>query len=292
MISDPVEYILDKKNYSSEKEDAFFDLLDKQDIYIHVEDKGKEAMYELLFEKLYPNTNIQVYANYDGKAHLLKNYYEKKELNKIRNKDYYLLDRDYEVFNPDKIYKSLNNHSFTTINSESQIIILKKTNIENYFLDPISFKKAFKIVSGFPNKDLNNFIDVYNRIIKIVKKISKYYLLNTYLEKDLKKLIIQYINFKDFKITPFFYTSIKKIIKEMEDNGERIEKSLLKELKHKMDLEKDLDGKEAHIALTYACKNFRSKYNSPIKNENILRAQISNLPEAKILELKRDLNFI
>ena len=76
---DPIEALTNREFFTSEKEDIFFTLLDKEEIYIHVEDKNKFSTYELLFEELYPELRIKVFANYSGKAELLKEYYEKKK---------------------------------------------------------------------------------------------------------------------------------------------------------------------------------------------------------------------
>lgn len=294
MVNDPVEYMSNKENYASEKEDAFFNLLEKEDFYVHVEDKGKEAFYELLFKKLYPKLKIKIYANYNGRNDLLKNYYEKKIngllLNNKNSKEYYLFDRDYECFIPNKTYRYFNNCTFRELCLESQIIILKKTNLENYFLNKETFKEAFQVVSSFSNKELEKFSQTYDKIVKLTGKLSKYYLLNSYFQKSLEKKVIQYIDFDNFKLTPLFYKMIGEIKKVMIENNEKITKSLYKSLD--IDLKKDIDGKETHIALTYACKKLKKNCNKPFKNEDILRTQILNLTDKQKQELRNDIPIL
>lgn len=284
---DPIEALTNRELYTSEKEDIFFTLLDKEEIYIHVEDKNKFSTYELLFEELYPELRIKVFANYSGKAELLREYYEKKEINKLVDKEYYLIDRDYENFNKDKKYNSLLKHSFLEISNEfPRIIVLKKTNFESYFLDKDSFKRALKVDAGYSNEELEKFLEVYNKVMRRMEKLSKFYLINTYFEKNLRKNPTGDIELSTFNYNSAFKEQVLNLKEEIEREFQKITKSFIKNLNFNPEI--DIDGKQTHRFLAYACKHF-SKNTKNIMNDRILRSQISNLTPFQKAELKKDI---
>ena len=54
-------------------------------------------------------------------------------------------------------------------------------------MDKDSFKRALKIETGYSNEELEKFLEVYNKVMRRMKKLSKFYLINTYFEKNLRK---------------------------------------------------------------------------------------------------------
>lgn len=152
---EPINFFMERQNKILRHKDKFKRPLNKSDYYIYVEDKGKGGFYESLLENIY-GKKFEVFDNLGGKKYVIERYYEMLNSKEITEKEIFLLDRDYEHIFKELNFESLNGRSFSELEKEENIKILKRTNIENYLL----------LI------DFNNYEESYEKIIDVVRKVT------------------------------------------------------------------------------------------------------------------------
>lgn len=262
-VENPIDYILNLENQYMDTIDSFIKPLKKYKYYIYVEDKGKIGFYELLFENLYPEIKIMIFAKYSGKTELINFYF-----NEINGSDdnfedsIILLDRDYEAKMPQVCYATLANKSFDELKLNKHFKILNRTNIENYLFNYIGVKNAIKIVANSCEDKFNeiNLKEAYIKIKELMERLSFKYLINQCLMCDFPKTS-KHLDFETFEKTFIFEKHFEKLKKDVLENKNNIDelkyKNTYEEIedffKLKYSTEEDIDGKMFLTCLIQYC---------------------------------------
>lgn len=296
-IKNPVDYILNLENQDMDKIDYFIKPLNKYNYYVYVEDKGKIGFYELLFEMLYPEYKIMIFAKYSRKVELINYYFQEVDKNNFTN-SIVLLDRDYESKLPMIPYSTLSYKCFDELKRNSHFRILTKTNIENYLIDYTIIKTAIKIVTSCSEEKFYEIKieEVYIKIKEVIEKISFKYLINQCLMCDFPKTS-KHVDFDSFNMTPIFEThlnnlksNILKNKNKLEDLKNKVTYEEIKEyFKNKYSKEIDIDGKMFLVCLIQYCIN---KKIGNINKDIVTRVAIGCLTEDSKENLRKELKIL